>query len=129
MIEYQHTGISVTDIDRTVAWYAARFGFKETKRFVKPELEIRGAVMALGNAVLEILQPDSPTHAQQGCHTLAQHLRKLGANHIAIGVSDITECFEKFKADNVDLISELIDSRFFFCKDPDGTLIEVRHIT
>ena len=129
MIEYQHTGISVTDIDRTLAWYATHFGFKETKRFVKPELEIQGAVMAIGNAVLEILQPYSPTPAQQGCHTLAQHLRKLGANHIAIGVSDITGCFEKFKADNVDLVSEIIDGRFFFCKDPDGTLIEVRHIT
>ncbi len=128
MIEYQHTGISVTDIDRTIAWYAEHFGFTEVKRFEKSEMEIRGAIMSLGNAVLEILQPDSPAPVGENCHTLIEHLRKLGANHIAIGVSDIAGCFEQFRKDNVDLVSELIDDRFFFCKDPDGILIEVRHI-
>lgn len=128
MAEFQHIGISVSDLDRAVRWYAARFGYQETKRFAKPELKVCGAVMTLGSAVLEILQSDSPQPARSAGFTLAQRLGELGANHFAIGVSDVTQCYATFERDGVGLVSGLIDGRFFFCTDPDGTLLEVRRL-
>ena len=122
----EHFGISVTDIDRAVKWYNENFGFEETKRFDKPDFEIKGAVMQLGDCILEILQPYTPNPLSPGGNSLITVLRDLGANHIAFSIDDITSVYSRLKENNVEFVTELLDGRFFFCKDPDGTLIEIR---
>lgn len=124
--QFQHVGISVADLDRAVAWYRENFGFEEIKRFDKPELEIRGAAMKLNDHTLEVLQPYTPAPAHAPGDGLTGALRALGANHLAIAVDNIAECLDRFRSRNVRIVGELIDGRFFFCTDPDGTLIEVR---
>jgi catechol 2,3-dioxygenase-like lactoylglutathione lyase family enzyme len=126
MAELQHPGISVADLDRAVAWYSKHFGFREAKRFEKADMEIKGAAMVLGERALEILQPYRPSAARAAAGTLAEELARIGANHIAIAVGNIGECFEDLKRSGAVFVTGLIDRRVFFCKDPDGTLIEVR---
>ena len=123
---FAHAGICVSDIERACSWYNLYFGFTLTRRFEKPSLEIKGAVLSLGNVTLEILEPYNPKPVPVITGSLAVHLRNLGSNHIAIGVSDVAELFNRMKSDNVKLITDLIDNKFFFCKDPDDTLIEIK---
>lgn len=126
--QLQHIGISVVDLDRSVRWYTDFFGFTETKRFKKDEFEIAGAVLQLGAMSLEILAPFSPEIPAAGPASLVGHLRKTGVNHIAIGVSDITGCYERMSRAGCPLITGLMDGRFFFCADPDGAVLEVRKL-
>ncbi len=122
----QHFGISVRDIDKTIEWYKKNFGFELTREFEKPDLEIRGALMKLGDFTLEILQPYFPEPFTAKDNSLITLLQKMGANHFAFSVNDIESTYRKLKENKVELVTELINKKMFFCKDPDGTLIEIR---
>ncbi|MFH0925779.1 MAG: VOC family protein [bacterium] len=124
--EFVHFGISVTNLARSVQWYCKNLGFTEVKRFEKPELQIKGAILALGNGTLEILEPARPAKPDKIKGTLQIHLQRIGANHLAIGVDDLSTYYERLKQKNVKFVSEIVDNRFFFCKDPDEMLLEIR---
>jgi catechol 2,3-dioxygenase-like lactoylglutathione lyase family enzyme len=124
--QLQHAGISVTNLDNAVSWYERYFDFKEMKRFKKDSLEIRGALLGCGENQLEILAPAAPVQRREGGVNLVEELRVCGSNHIAVGVDNIESLYDTMRADDVSLITGLMDGRMFFCKDPDGTLIEVR---
>ena len=126
--EFQHAGISVGDLDRAVAWYIGVFGFVEVKRFRKEELQVAGAVLQLGALSLEVLAPFAPVRPSPFPSSLVSHLRVLGANHLAFGVSDLAPCRERLEASGAAMLSPVIDGRFFFCADPDGTVLEIRKI-
>lgn len=120
-----HVGISVSDLDRSVAWYGKYFGFVETKRFDKPALEITGAVLCLGDGFLEILAPYAAQPSNNTGTNLLEHLRNCGSNHFALSVDALVETYEKMKAGDVHIVSDIAGS-FFFCTDPDGTLLEIK---
>ena len=124
--EFQHTGISVADLDRAITWYRDMFGFVETKRFRKEELEISGVVLQLGASTLEVLAPFSPGPPPPPAATLIEQLRRTGVNHIAISVSDLPACHARPRESGASLLSPVVDGRFFFCTDLDGTVLEVR---
>jgi catechol 2,3-dioxygenase-like lactoylglutathione lyase family enzyme len=126
MAQLQHCGISVADIDRAIAWYSRYFDAQVAKRFEKPELEIRGALLDIGGGLLEILAPFMPAARSYAGASTVGELRLLGANHLAIAVDDVAECMQRLHHSGGEAVYELIDGRFFFCKDPDGTLVEVR---
>jgi methylmalonyl-CoA/ethylmalonyl-CoA epimerase len=124
--EFQHVGISVADLDRSVRWYTTLFGFTETKRFRKDELEITGAVLQLGAMTLEVLAPFTPVAPALPPPSLVEQLRKVGTNHIAVTVSDLVLCRERIAAAGCRMIGPVVDGRFFFCSDPDGVVLEIR---
>jgi catechol 2,3-dioxygenase-like lactoylglutathione lyase family enzyme len=121
-----HFGISVADLEMSISWYKEMFDFEEVKQFEKPEMEIKGALLQRQDCHLEILQPDVPKTVPSEGGSLVEELRRAGANHFAVSVEDVQMVYEYFKSKNVNLVTALVDQRFFFCKDPDGTLIEVR---
>lgn len=121
-----HIGISVADLDRTVAWYGRMFGFKEEKRFEKAELEITGAVISLDGQTIEVLAPCAPQSPLCERSGVPQALRTTGTNHIAIGVDDVAAFHQKCRSEGVVMVGELIGGKMFFCTDPDGTLLEIR---
>lgn len=122
----EHVGLTVSDLDRAVDWYRTNFGFEETRRFDKPELEIKGATIQLGNDCLELLQPYTSVSETKRRGSLATLLKRSGVNHIALSVDDIAHIYGRLQASRVEFVTELLDARYFFCKDPSGALIEVR---
>ncbi|MEK6859686.1 MAG: VOC family protein [Nanoarchaeota archaeon] len=142
--KFEHTGITVNDIDRTIDWYRTNFGFEivapPTK---KPKLELTLAKMRLGDFHLEIIQPYTPylllksddsekgSSAERDCSAerdgLVELLSKSGANHIALSVDDVNQAYERLQQNKVPMVTEgVVDSKYFFCQDLDGVLIEVR---
>ncbi len=121
-----HVGLSVENLDRAVAWYREVFGFTEVKRFAKDAFEIQGAVLEREGAVLELLEPGVPEAAARGAGDLVKALRPCGVNHFALAVQDVKSLYAALSSRGVDLVTDLIDDRFFFCRDPDGSLIEVK---
>ena len=133
MNDYQieHPGITVTNLDRSIEWYKTNFGFEEIRRFSKSYFGIIGATIKLGNSFFEILQPystlsEQPSSIKRKKVTLETLLQKIGANHIALNIDDIESSYNILKENNVEFVTELLDSKYFFCTDPDDILTEVR---
>lgn len=122
----EHFAISVANLERSVAWYKKYFGFEEVRRFEKPEFEMKAAILKLEAFVLEIIQPTHPLIKPQEKKTLLAHLQKLGVHHFSLTVNNAAEAFDSLANSNADMVTELMEGRYFFCKDPDGTLIEIK---
>ena len=122
----EHVGVTVTDLEGAVAWYTESFGFEETRRFEKAEFQVKGAALQLGDDALELLEPYDPAPGHPSGRELPALLAQVGANHFALNVDDAAAAYEKLQADGSELVTELLEGRFFFCRDPFGTLIEVR---
>jgi catechol 2,3-dioxygenase-like lactoylglutathione lyase family enzyme len=82
--------------------------------------------MKRGEFSLEILQPYTAREPSAENNSLVYLLQRIGANHFAVSVEDVNSFYHELKSKKAELVTELIDQRFFFCKDPDSTLIEVK---
>lgn len=124
--EVAHFGISVVNLDEAVNWYKGNFGAQEVKRIYKDDLGLTIAVLELGNLPLELLQPDRPEQTTTIEGTLQELLQRVGTSHIALSVSDVKGVYDKLKANGAEMVTGLFEGRLFFCRDPNGLLIEVR---
>lgn len=127
-VSMEHIGLSVSDLEASISWYQGFFDFEVLKRFEKEGMEIKGALIRSGNCQIELLEPHHKDLAVNDRSTLVHALRRTGSNHFAISVESVASCFESMKSKDVELVTELIENRFYFCCDRDGTLIEVRQI-
>lgn len=127
-MEFAHIGISVADLKTSIAWYAKWFHLSVVKEFAKEEFEIKGALLSNDNFSIEILQPHRLVKNTTPAASLPEALRSQGNNHFSIAVSNIAELYASLEEEGVKPLTELIDGRFFFCTDPDGTLIEVKSL-
>ncbi|MBN1798941.1 MAG: VOC family protein [Spirochaetales bacterium] len=125
-MDLAHIAISTADLDGAVKWYKQFFGFAEIKRFEKQEFEIKGALLSNGSITIELLLPYKLDKNPTRPSTLAEALRAQGLNHISLNVDDLKDLFLRMRDNGECLITEIVSGRFFFCCDPDGTLIEIR---
>ncbi|MFQ5869253.1 MAG: VOC family protein [Candidatus Zixiibacteriota bacterium] len=124
--EVTHFGISVVNLDEAVNWYKENFGAGEIKRTYKKDLGLSMALLELGNLDLELLQPDRPEQTTTIEGTLQELLQRVGASHIAVTVSDVKGVYEKLQSTGAEMVTGLFERRLFFCRDPNGVLIEVK---
>ncbi|MEK6646267.1 MAG: VOC family protein [Candidatus Firestonebacteria bacterium] len=127
--KFEHIGLTVRDIEKAIGWYKDNFGIEEIKRFDKPDLELKGAVIKLGDFLIEFLQPYTTSMENQKSNTknqICEILHEIKLVHFSLSVADINSTYRKLKENNIEFITEIFDSRYFFCKDPDGFLIEVK---
>ncbi len=129
MLEYkiEHTGITVNDLEKSINWYKNNFGFEEVKRFEKPSLKLRGASLKLGENFLEIICPyDFNSDFANKRTNVIDALSAGGINHLALSVDNIEDSYKKLGESGAELISDLIESRYFFCRDLDGVVLEIK---
>ncbi|MFJ6321515.1 MULTISPECIES: VOC family protein [unclassified Rhizobium] len=132
-----HIGLTVRDIDRSVAFYERYLGMRLTEKFEYPEEKIgHGVAVAAGAFVRcdvthhelsifrmrkDILPDDAPDAPRFG----------FGLHHIAFelgSAEDLKALFVKMRDDGV----EIVNSRKggpgnqprFYARDPDGNLLE-----
>jgi catechol 2,3-dioxygenase-like lactoylglutathione lyase family enzyme len=122
----EHAAISVADLDGAVAWYREWFGAVEVKRAARPELGIRAAVVRMGEGLLEIIEPASPSPAPAPGVWHETFFGRQGIHHLALSVDDAAGTMARMKAARVEVLTPLVEGRLFFCRDPFGTLLEVK---
>lgn len=122
-----HIGVTVSDLDRSIDWYETNFASKLIRKFDKPGLKLKGATIKLEASIIELLQPYEPRQLKEYTGDLSSFLKKPGANHLAFATVDINTLHEKLKQNNVTFITDFNPaSGYFFCLDPDKTLIEIK---
>lgn len=124
--ELAHIGITVVDLDRAVDWYKESFGAREVNRSYKKDFGLTIALLELGDSHLELLQPDRPEERARTKGTLKELLGRVGESHIALSVPDIRGTYDRLKLNKAEMVTDLYEERLFFCRDPNGVLIEVK---
>lgn len=140
---FLHVGITVADIDKTVAFYQKYFGFELEFKSVFPP-EFIGAVLQLyrqkegtfshfaflrspDGIVLELFQFSLMETAQQPVWN------RPGYHHICLKVESVHQTYKEMSADGVEFYFEPKikgDSEelahWVFLKDPDGNMVELQ---
>lgn len=126
-----HVGITVSDMDRAVAFYRDVLGWEQLfdERLSGPELDaltgrpgtsLRACGGRIGAGRVELMQFDGgPTEP---------HGPGLGLGTLSIEVDDIDACHTELSAQGVTVLGppvELHGTRMFFVLDPDGQPIEL----
>lgn len=140
-----HTGIIVSDLDRSIDFYhdvlGLEFATEPSPVFDDPELGpklgvpgagLRVVAFKLGDDLLELLQYVSPPSPVD----VPMPQNALGSHHVGLLVDDIEATVGKLSAKGVEFISEVtpIDDgvlagwRWVYFRDPDGITIELVEI-
>ncbi|WDR06358.1 VOC family protein [Devosia rhodophyticola] len=125
LIGFEHIGMTVADIDRTIAFYCGQLGLKLVLR--KPNAQGDTVFLDAGGAMLEIFGRTGPTAPASDVAP-----NQSGLRHLTFAYHDIGLMFEKLVsagaepveaprlAHNVEMFK-----RVAFVRDPDGILIEL----
>lgn len=125
-----HAGISVPDLDRSLAWYCAALGLRPGFRFEVPPLRLRGG-FALGDdeAGVELIElagsaPGVPKADPPAANAVQ------GFNHVCFRVTDLEAAYARLLAHGAVAVWDPRDApepgmRMAYVTDPDGNLIEL----
>ncbi|WP_299233418.1 VOC family protein [Natronomonas sp.] len=118
-MEFLHTCLNVSDVDRSVEWYTEQLGFEESWGFETPDGETVNRYVADGNGVeLQLSDTEGASPADPGDLF----------DHVAVLVDDVDSAFEEIE--NHGVRDEPGDqpaagARTAFIKDPDGHVVEL----
>ena len=135
-----HVSVTVSDLDRSIAFYRDVIGLELRDRgsAEEPELsdvlavdgvKIEFAELALGTVVLELVRYVSGGEAR-----VDVQVRRPGATHIGIAVDDIVPAVQRLRDANAlvsrDIVTLTEDSdwngaKIVYARDPDGVTIEL----
>jgi methylmalonyl-CoA/ethylmalonyl-CoA epimerase len=101
-----HIGIGVPDLAKSMEFYCAVLGVESVELVEWPELGLRAAVIRVGKAVIELIEPVSPRGAI--AEDLASQVSKRGSNvhHLAVEVDDLDEALSRLTAAGIELVDE-----------------------
>lgn len=138
-MQFNHVGISVTDLDRSIAFYREMFGMEPLgEPFVFkgpqmaeimdiPDVEGRMCMIAKGSMWLELFEFTSPRGKQKGRnYPVSDH----GYSHFGMTVDDVQATYDRLKAAGVPIHGRLQTfagggMRAAYCRDPDGNVFEI----
>lgn len=140
-----HTGITVSNLDKSVPFYRDVLGLKlvtgPTETFEGeeisqgvgvPETELRIAIFEVGEGSLELLEYQNPPSSIEA----PMPPNTLGSMHVAFRVDDAAAKMKELAAKGIKFLSELnvVDEgplngwRWVYFKDPDNITLEIVEI-
>jgi catechol 2,3-dioxygenase-like lactoylglutathione lyase family enzyme len=137
-----HVGVTVRDLDRTLAFYRDFFGIEPlfggvgenadiSKSVGLDDVRVRFAFIDLGNTRMELLQYERPLGRQ------TQDMRNcdVGAIHVCFDVDDLAAKYEQLKAAGIKFITApirldenqgtLAGLEYVYFRDPDGLMLQL----
>jgi lactoylglutathione lyase len=125
-----HAGISVPDLDRSLAWYCAALGLRPGFRFEVPPLRLRGGfALGEGDTGVELLElagsaPGVPKADPPSANAVQ------GINHVCFRVGDLDAAYARALAHGAGAVWDPRAApepgmRMAYVTDPDGNLIEL----
>ena len=141
-VKFNHVGISVTDLDRSIAFYRDMFGMEPLgdpfpfsgPQFSEimdiPQVEGRMCMIAGGNLWLELFEFANPAGTPKDPN---YKVSDRGISHFGMTVDDIHATYAKLKAAGVPIHGRLQTfsgggMRAAYCRDPDGNVFEIMQL-
>jgi lactoylglutathione lyase len=131
---YNHTGLVVTDLDRSKRFYQEVFGFtfwyeitppdEGTAKLcsLKPPLGVTASYLTLDGFVLELMH-----YSAEGAVVpfRVRTMNEPGLTHLSISVDDVRGTAEKAVEYGGQIIEDSDLGMALFIRDPDGQLLEL----
>jgi len=138
----RHVGITVSDMDRSLGFYRDLLGLEICREMDEygdyidnfsglKDVRVRTVKMKFepfNDIMLELLCYSS--HPESPDTNLNNSITQIGCSHFAVTVKDLDSLYEKLMQNDVHMMCEPQTSpdgkaKLTFCRDPDGTLIEL----
>ena len=136
----RHVGITVTDLDKSIEFYQNVLGFEVVKEMDESgdhidnfsdlkDVDVRTVKMrGHDSGMVELLYYRS--HPNVNSRNIDEKITKIGCSHFAVTVNDLEALYQKLLDNEYTVICEPQYSpdgnvKLTFCRDPDGTLIEL----
>jgi methylmalonyl-CoA/ethylmalonyl-CoA epimerase len=123
-----HCGISVPDLDASIAWYRDMLGFTLEKRLSIDELSASVAFLRHGNFFIELFEIKNAEPLPEGRSYPNKDIQTHGTKHIAFAVDDVDEYINSLKKRGVDIAMDvriMEGKAMAFIRDNAGNLIEI----
>lgn len=123
-----HVGISVPDIDASIAWYVQMLGFRLVSDKYFDQLPARIAFLELGDFSIELFQVPGAALLPDDRRVPNLDIRTHGTKHVAYAVEDLYGLMETLKSKGVDVAMDLFPMEgdlVAFIRDNAGNLIEL----
>jgi catechol 2,3-dioxygenase-like lactoylglutathione lyase family enzyme len=126
-IRPDHAGISVADLQASIAWYRDMLGFELLRELEIPDGHGEVALVKNGSFILELFcVPDAKPLPDERRHP-ATDLLTHGLKHVAYATPDIDSLMSELKAKGVDVVWDIVvhdGDRCAFVRDNSGNLVE-----
>jgi ketosteroid isomerase-like protein/catechol 2,3-dioxygenase-like lactoylglutathione lyase family enzyme len=126
---FHHVGITVRDLEATIAWYEKHLGFKRLTDFGFPGASV--AFIGRGDLRLEFFQIENAMPMEEGRKEAESNLSFGGINHFAIFVDDLDVTLTDLKSKGVEqaftlnVVPDGSGDRYTFIRDNEDMLIEL----
>ncbi len=122
-----HAGISVADLEASIAWYRDMLGFELLRQLEIPDGHGQVALVKNGDFVLELFcVPGAKSLPEERRHP-ATDLMTHGIKHVAYAVTDIAALMSELKAKGVEVVWDVVvhdGTPCAFVLDNSGNLVE-----
>ena len=129
MLKIAHIAVSVSNIDRSSAFYHKHFGFRCIEKFELVSLGLRICTLKKDAVSLELFEFQKRRNLPKYRKQLDSDLKTVGVKHFAFSVKNIMTKYNNLKKAKVAFATRIRvfenGLRYFFIKDPDGILIEL----
>lgn len=123
-----HTGISVYNMDESIAWYEKNLGFTNVKDEYVPPLGARVVFIRRDDLdyEIELFQYDEPKPLPEDRMMPNSDLQTVGTKHVAFEVDDMDALKAGFVENGVDIAHEVRmgSDAVMFIRDCNGVLLE-----
>ena len=119
-----HVGISVPDLEASIAWYCDVLGFTVVRLGYIQEAHTKNAYLKHGDFYVELFQPDNPIPLPDDRLYPTKDVSTFGTKHIAFEVKDLRKVTEILKKKGIDIAMERPDGTVHFIRDNSGILLE-----
>jgi methylmalonyl-CoA/ethylmalonyl-CoA epimerase len=124
-----HAGISVGDLEASIAWYRDMLGFELVRVVDIPEAEDKGrvALVKRGAFLLELFCLPKAAALPDGRRSPVTDILTQGVKHVAYATTDLDSLIDGLKAKSVDLVWDTAvhdGTRCAFVRDNTGNLVE-----
>jgi catechol 2,3-dioxygenase-like lactoylglutathione lyase family enzyme len=126
-IRPDHVGISVADLEASVAWYRDMLGFELLRELEIPDGHGRVALIKNGTFIAELFCVPGAAPLPEDRRHPATDLLTHGIKHLAYAVADIDSLMSGLKAKGVDVVWDIMvhdGDRCAFVLDNSGNLVE-----
>lgn len=124
---FHHVGVSVADMDASIAWWRDCLGFAQLRRYVIESIPAEVAVLGNGALHVELLCRPDARAADAERRIPDDDLKTHGTKHVAFSVDDVRGFITTIAARGADVVwlKEFPDGRAAsFIRDNEGNLIE-----
>ena len=125
-ISHHHVGISVPNVEESIAWYHKMLGFEVVTRMKQTGM-IVGHIRR-GNCYIELFQVDGAKPLPDYRRDPSADLRVHGLAHFAFQVADVQAAIKELKAKGAEIAMNPVDTpgvAFAFVRDNAGNCFEM----